>query len=401
MYECITGEKPPEVLERLHAGLGTPLAGGKWPGYTKKFLSAVDAAMIVKPEDRPQSLSDWLAMFGKMAGDATDTVDSDDEATQFFAKQVEKEEIVPVPPTPNLDPKAPVETGVPDDPKQAKFKRAGQETGAGKKVASAPAVEEEENVPSRRRIVDTTGKSEDKSTDKPAIPKEKAKRPSPAVIAGAAVALLAVGGVGALALRGGGSSDANGAAGSEYNTAAPNTTSTILDQPAGGDTNVIENGGENVANAVVPTPTTAAPDKSLEALQREQAKAKAAEARLAALQKAQKAAQTKTPEITATPTKGGKAATPATQTASSSSGGVSSSKQAQFYSVVDDARSMAKKVMRSGNAQNAALARNYDSNLKTLRDSFRGIQSDKDADRLIKQATLTRSYVEFLSRQAK
>jgi serine/threonine protein kinase len=400
MYECITGEKPPEVLERLHAGLGTPLASGKWPGYTKKFLTAVDAAMVVKPEDRPQSLSDWLAMFGKMADDNSDTIDGDDEATRFIAKQVETEEIVPVPPVPNLDPKAPVDTGVPDDPKQAKFKRAGQETGAGKKVPPAPASEEDESVPSRRRVVDIAGKSEAKGADK-AVPaaKEKGKRPSPAVIAGAAVALLAIGGVGALALRGGGSSGAN-AAGSEFNMAAPSTTSTILDQPAGTDANLVENGGENIVNATTPV-ATAVPDKSIEALQKEQAKAKAAEARLAALQKAQKAAQVKTPEITATPTKGGKAVTPATQTASSSSGGVSSSKQAQFYSVVDDARSMAKRVMRSGNAQNAALARNYDGNLKTLRDSFRGIQSDKDADRLIKQATLTRSYVEFLTRQAK
>ena len=141
-----------------------------------------------------------------------------------------------------------------------------------------------------------------------------------------------------------------------------------------------------------------------QALKQEQAKAKAAEARLAAIQKAQKAAaaaaalgQTKTKEIVATP--GVK--TPATQTASSSSGGVSPGKLSQFYSVVDDARSQAKRVMRSGNAQNAALARSYDGNLKTLRDSIRGVNSDKEADRLIKQATLTRSYVEFLAKQTK
>jgi serine/threonine protein kinase len=65
MYECVTGEKPPEVLERLHAGLGKPLAAGKWPGYSKKFLAALDTSMTVKPDERPQSLSDWLVMFGK------------------------------------------------------------------------------------------------------------------------------------------------------------------------------------------------------------------------------------------------------------------------------------------------------------------------------------------------
>src|SRR5919107_1033084 len=56
MYECVTGEKPAEVLERLHAGLGKPLASGKWPGYGKKFLQTVDAAMVVKPDERPQSI---------------------------------------------------------------------------------------------------------------------------------------------------------------------------------------------------------------------------------------------------------------------------------------------------------------------------------------------------------
>jgi hypothetical protein len=78
---------------------------------------------------------------------------------------------------------------------------------------------------------------------------------------------------------------------------------------------------------------------------------------------------------------------------------VSPAKLSQFYSIVDDARAQAKKVMRSGNSQNAALARNYDSNLATLRASIRGINSDQEADRLIKQATQTRAYVQFLAKQ--
>jgi non-specific serine/threonine protein kinase len=55
--------------------------------------------------------------------------------------------------------------------------------------------------------------------------------------------------------------------------------------------------------------------------------------------------------------------------------------------------------MRSDNRQNAQLARTYDRNLKTLRDSMRGIQTDQEADRLIKQANQTRAYVQFLARQ--
>jgi hypothetical protein len=55
--------------------------------------------------------------------------------------------------------------------------------------------------------------------------------------------------------------------------------------------------------------------------------------------------------------------------------------------------------MRSNNRQNVQLAKNYDKYLKTLKDSMRGIQSDKEADKLIKQASQTRAYIQYLSRQ--
>jgi hypothetical protein len=63
LYQCISGEKPPEVLERLHGGLGQALSAKTWPGYSQKFTRAVDAAMEIRPQDRPQSISDWLKLF--------------------------------------------------------------------------------------------------------------------------------------------------------------------------------------------------------------------------------------------------------------------------------------------------------------------------------------------------
>jgi hypothetical protein len=60
---------------------------------------------------------------------------------------------------------------------------------------------------------------------------------------------------------------------------------------------------------------------------------------------------------------------------------------------------MAKQVMRRGSGQNVQLARNYDSYLKTLKDSMRGIQSEKEAQKLLKQASQTRAYIVFLTRQ--
>jgi serine/threonine protein kinase len=406
MYECVTGEKPPEVLERLHAGLGTPLAGGKWPGYTKKFLSAIDAAMIVKPDERPQSLSEWLAMFGMKAGEATDTAE-DDEATRFYATQVEAEEIVPVPPTPNADPAAPVDTGVPKDPKEARFKRAGEETGASKKQKKADAEEtaEAEQTSSRSRIVAEAAAAEAAADDKKDDPKrpeaanDKARKLNPALVAGIAVVVLAGSGVGALMMRGGNS--APSAATENVQTVPANsaavTASLDATQPAP-DSNAA---AANTA-AAAPAQPSADQASAAQALETEKAKAAAAQAQLEALKKAQaKAAQASGTLAAAKNHKAGsKTATAETaEITQTPATGVSSAKLNQFYTIVDGALSMTKRVIHSGNSQNAALARTYDANLRTLRDSMRGIQSDREADRLIKQASQTRAYVEFLAKQ--
>jgi serine/threonine protein kinase len=63
LYQCITGEKPAEVLERLHGGLGQALSAKEWPGFSNAFTRAVDVAMGIRPQERPQSISDWLKRF--------------------------------------------------------------------------------------------------------------------------------------------------------------------------------------------------------------------------------------------------------------------------------------------------------------------------------------------------
>jgi serine/threonine protein kinase len=402
MYECVTGEKPAEVLERLHAGLGKPLAEGKWPGYGKRFLAAIDAAMVVKPDERPQTLSAWLAMFGKPA-EPTD--DADDEATRFFASQVEAEEIMPVPPTPNVDPKAPVETGVPADPKEAKFKRVGEETGASKKRASEkkqPEPVEVEPEPAK-----ASGKSDkaaaavpveakpDRKSGEPAVER---KKPSPAVLAAAAAGLIAVVGVGAYTLRGGGSPN-------EFTNAPADTLSvgpaTDVASSALGATDDAALANE-AQNSIAPDGTEQAGNQTdaAQALQAEKAKSAAAQAQLTAMKKAAaKAAAAKTAPgapLAAKP-KNGKAA-PAEITATPDAG-VSSATLSQFNATVDDARAMAKSVMRSGSGQNVQLARNYDSYLKTLKASMRGIETEKEAQKLLKQANQTRAYIVFLQKQ--
>lgn len=61
-YQCVTGEKPPEVLERLHGGANEALSTREWPGYSPAFIRAIDAAMATRPQERPQSLSEWLKL---------------------------------------------------------------------------------------------------------------------------------------------------------------------------------------------------------------------------------------------------------------------------------------------------------------------------------------------------
>lgn len=62
LYQCVTGEKPPEVLERLHGEDSGLLSSREWPGFSPTFTRAVDAAMAVRPLERPASMSAWLKL---------------------------------------------------------------------------------------------------------------------------------------------------------------------------------------------------------------------------------------------------------------------------------------------------------------------------------------------------
>ena len=138
LHECVTGEKPPEVLERMHGGLGQPLADGEWPGYSRTFLRAVDAAMIIRPAERPQSISEWLALF--TASDAAPAKPASfefDEPTRFVPFEALPEKIVPVaPPPPDFEAPEEIATPVPENTSEVQFKRAGRDTTAGKTQAT-------------------------------------------------------------------------------------------------------------------------------------------------------------------------------------------------------------------------------------------------------------------------
>ena len=146
LYECVTGEKPPEVLERMHGGLGKPLAEGTWPGYSHTFLEAIDAAMTIRPDERPQSIPQWLKLFDEAAAaGARIPAADDDDRTQFATMITLPDEIVPVAPAaPGFETAGKVETPVPEDPSEVEFKRAGHDTNATRAeelMASLPPVE--------------------------------------------------------------------------------------------------------------------------------------------------------------------------------------------------------------------------------------------------------------------
>jgi serine/threonine protein kinase len=74
LYQCVTGEKPPEVLERLHGADGQLLSSREWPGFSPAFMRAVDAAMAVRPLERPSSISSWLKLLDARDAPASDEV---------------------------------------------------------------------------------------------------------------------------------------------------------------------------------------------------------------------------------------------------------------------------------------------------------------------------------------
>lgn len=134
LYECITGEKPAEVLERMHGDAGTPLADGNWPGFSRSFLRAVDRAMAVRPEDRPQSITEWNALLDMDEEDEAD--EEEDAATRIGSWDTTTPGIVPVAPPRAGSGK--IDTGVPDTPSKAEFSKHSEELKGASEPPAAP-----------------------------------------------------------------------------------------------------------------------------------------------------------------------------------------------------------------------------------------------------------------------
>jgi serine/threonine protein kinase len=62
-YYALTGKPPPPSASRIMSDSIVKLAGSNLPGYSNEFLVAIDAALAVRPDDRPQNIASLKAMF--------------------------------------------------------------------------------------------------------------------------------------------------------------------------------------------------------------------------------------------------------------------------------------------------------------------------------------------------
>jgi hypothetical protein len=111
------------------------------------------------------------------------------------------------------------------------------------------------------------------------------------------------------------------------------------------------------------------------------------------------------------------AVAPSAPAAVAADGVVTPAQLSRFNSILDEGRGMARQVIRMGERSRAGsgsegraahellrsnmkLARGYDDYLIKLRASMRGVDSSREADRLIKDASQTRAYLQFLVKRS-
>ena len=93
LYRVITGDKPQDAPDRILEDQLVPclkIASGK---FDDKFLMAVDAAIAVRPENRPQSIAEWKKMFGlpQAAPRISEPLQSDQEDRRAERKKLDQE----------------------------------------------------------------------------------------------------------------------------------------------------------------------------------------------------------------------------------------------------------------------------------------------------------------------
>ncbi|WP_170162394.1 serine/threonine protein kinase [Caldimonas tepidiphila] len=111
-YFCLTGEVPPSPAERLAAGVARPLGAAvrslyqRHPGlqYSAGFISALDWAFELQPQDRPRNAAEWRAVLLQLqpGSHAPNTAASPAPARAAPQRQAPDESSRPAPGFPGL-----------------------------------------------------------------------------------------------------------------------------------------------------------------------------------------------------------------------------------------------------------------------------------------------------------
>ena len=81
LYRAVTGKKPTNATERFLQGAAyIPAIQAAEGDYSQTFLAAIDAALELKPQDRPQSIAEWRRRFKGEYQQET-VKEEDDDAT--------------------------------------------------------------------------------------------------------------------------------------------------------------------------------------------------------------------------------------------------------------------------------------------------------------------------------
>ena len=71
LYRAVTGKVPTNAAERLRGKDYQPAVDVAADNYTPAFLAAIDSALALQPQDRPQNIAEWRALFKQQSDDKT------------------------------------------------------------------------------------------------------------------------------------------------------------------------------------------------------------------------------------------------------------------------------------------------------------------------------------------
>jgi serine/threonine protein kinase len=109
-YFALTGKPPPPSASRIMSDSIVKLVDAKITAYSYEFLAAIDAALAVRPDDRPQSIAALKSMFAlelpAVEPERLEQIESKVEVKRSIQPQPVKERLAKVQVVPDKEPKS-------------------------------------------------------------------------------------------------------------------------------------------------------------------------------------------------------------------------------------------------------------------------------------------------------